>query len=60
MLLEIKRGMVPYHLVSAQLEQLVADVQLVSARSQLPETSDRELADQLVLRLYRSQIDGNV
>lgn len=54
-LLDIKLGLLPYSVVSEQLEQLVAAVHVASERSSLPETSNRALADAAVLKLYEEQ-----
>ena len=55
-LLDIKLGLIPYSVVSAQLEQLVAQVQEASERSSLPEKSDHKMADQLVREYYLRQV----
>jgi len=55
-LLEIKQGKIPYAQVSSQLEALVAAVHTSSALSRLPEASDHKLADAMVLRLYKEQV----
>lgn len=55
-LLDIKLGLLPYSVVSEQLEQLVAAVHVASERSSLPEASDPALADEMVLALYRAQL----
>lgn len=55
-LLDIKLGLIPYSVVSAQLEQLVAQVQEASERSKLPEKSDHKMADQLVREYYLRQV----
>lgn len=56
-LLDIKLGLIPYKVVSEQLEQLVAEVHAASERSQLPETSDHKLADRVVRDLYLEQVN---
>lgn len=55
-LLEIKKGSLPYDLVSKRLERLVAEVSEASLRSQLPEQSDVALAERCVLNIYKEQI----
>jgi len=55
-LIKIKLGEFPYNEIGAQLEALVEEVERVSLTSHLPAESQRDLADNMVLNLYREQV----
>lgn len=55
-LLLIKQGALRYSNVSAQLEQLVEEVEQVAMTSNLPEKSDQALIDRVVTDYYLRQI----
>lgn len=54
-LLEIKQGLRSYAEVSPMLESLVANVGYASGVSALPEKTDTDVADELILKLYLGQ-----
>jgi hypothetical protein len=56
-LLAIKQGVIPYSIVSEQLEALVEQVEIVAQTSALPEKSDHRLIDHTVLRYYAASVD---
>lgn len=58
-LLAIKQGLVPYNVVSAQLEALVERVEEVAPTSRLPEKSDHRLIDEAVLHYYAIAIEAH-
>jgi predicted nucleotidyltransferase len=55
-LLKIKLGEYPYKGISEHLEALVEEVEHASRTSKLPESSDREVADLMILNLYHGQV----
>jgi hypothetical protein len=49
-ILDIKQGKLPYQQVAEEIEQLLVDVEVASAASDLPDNVDREFIDDLVCR----------
>lgn len=57
-LVEIKLGKLDFNDVSKHLELLVQQVQLTSVKSILPENTDADYIDSLVLHTYKTQVVG--
>lgn len=55
-LLDIKLGRLPYDVVAAEIERLLAAVEEAARASPLPEQPDAAAAESLVLRAYRQQV----
>lgn len=59
LLLQIKRGELPFDTVGAMLESLVEDLDTASAESSLPGKPDFKLVDRLILDYYLPQVTGS-
>jgi hypothetical protein len=55
-ILAIKRGLVPYSDVAAEIETLLTSVEDAQAKSCLPEAPDQDYMDDLVCRAYGGQV----
>ena len=55
-LMRIKRGAVPYAVVTDEIEQLIDAVTTAAVGSSLPEVPDETAMDELVLRAYRAKV----
>ena len=57
-ILEIKRGLLPYDTVAAEIEGLLGDMESASEKSSLREDADYEFIDDLVKHTYRNAIEA--
>jgi hypothetical protein len=55
-ILAIKLGQLPYQEVSAEIEQLLVDVEVAATKSSLPDKPDYQWIDDFVARVYRDAI----
>jgi hypothetical protein len=55
-LLKIKRGDLPYAVVAAEIEALLAEVEEAAARSPLPEKPDLEWCDDFITSVYGEEV----
>lgn len=59
-ILEIKRGLLPYDVVAAEIEDLLVEVERVSQVSKLRDEPDHEFINQLVCREHLRSIKGEL
>jgi len=59
-LLAVKQGKVPYAEVAEEIESLVDEVEIAASDSGFPDKADVQVVDDLVFRVYRQQILGQI
>ena len=59
-LLAVKQGKVPYAEVAEEIERLVDEVEIAASHSGFPDKADMQPVDDLVFRVYRQQILGQI
>ena len=59
-LLAVKQGKVPYAEVAEEIERLVDEVETAASESGFPDKADMQVVDDLVFRVYRQQILGDI
>ncbi|MFZ4700463.1 MAG: DNA polymerase beta superfamily protein [Candidatus Methylumidiphilus sp.] len=59
-LLAVKQGKVPYAEVAEEIESLVDEVEKAASDSGFPDKADMQLVDDLIFRVYRQQILGEL
>ena len=59
-LLAVKQGKAPYAEVAEEIESLVDEVEKAASNSGFPDKADMQVVDDLVFRVYRQQILGQI
>ena len=59
-LLAVKQGKVPYVEVAEEIERLVGEVEKAASDSGFPDKADMQQVEDLVVRVYRQQILGEL